>query len=75
MNDFFDRAYEIVSLQKVKDRALRLLQVHPLRAADALQLAAALVATLEEPKKLPIMSFDKRLNDAAKREGFIVNPD
>ncbi|MBN2372408.1 hypothetical protein JXL19_01285 [bacterium] len=46
-----------------------------LRASDALQLAAALVATLEESKKLPIMSFDKRLNDAAKREGFIVNPE
>ena len=75
MDDFFDTAFEIVSMPKVKNRALRLLQVHPLRAADALQLASALVATQEDPSKLPIMSFDERLTRAARGEGFMVNPD
>jgi predicted nucleic acid-binding protein len=75
MNDFFDIAFEIVSLPKVKDRALRLLQVHQLRAADAMQLASVLVATQEDPSRVQIMSFDDRLTLAAKREGFIVNPD
>jgi predicted nucleic acid-binding protein len=75
MNDFFDMAFEIISLPKVKDRALRLLQVHPLRAADAMQLASVLVATQEDTSIAPIMSFDDRLTMAARREGFNVNPD
>jgi predicted nucleic acid-binding protein len=74
MNEFFDMAFEVISVTKVKDRALRLLQVHTLRAADALQLAAVLVATREDTLKLQIMSFDEKLAQAAKREGFIVNP-
>ncbi|MBW2020823.1 MAG: type II toxin-antitoxin system VapC family toxin [Deltaproteobacteria bacterium] len=75
MNHFFDIAFEVISVPKVKDRALRLLQVHPLRAADAMQLAAVLVATQEDTSRVPIMSFDDRLIQAAKREGFAVNPD
>jgi len=75
MNDFFDKAFEIISIPKVKDRALRLLQVHPLRAADAMQLASVLVATQEDTSRVPIMSFDDRLTLAAKREGFTINPD
>ena len=75
MNDLFDIVFEIVALSKVKERALRLLQVHTLRAADAMQLASVLVATQEDTSKLPIMCFDDRLKQAAKREGFIVNPD
>ena len=54
---------------------MRLLQTHSLRAADALQLASALVASQEDPSRLPFMSFDNRLIRAAKREGFVVNPD
>lgn len=74
MNEFFDMAFEVISVPKVKERALRFLQVHILRTADALQLAAVLVATREDTLKLQIMSFDERLTQAAKREGFIVNP-
>jgi len=72
--DLFESAFEIVSFGKVKERALRLLQVHPLRAADALQLAAVLVATEENVARLPIMCFDDRLTTAARLEGFEVNP-
>jgi predicted nucleic acid-binding protein len=49
---------------------LRLLRVHPLRAADALQLAAALVGSAENPSSLPFVSADPRLNEAARKEGF-----
>jgi len=73
MNDFFDMAFEIISVPKVKDRALRLLQVHQLRAADAMQLASVLVASQEDPSRMPIMSFDNRLTLSARREGFTVN--
>jgi len=58
-------------INKVRSRALRLLEVHPLRAADACQLAAALVATQEDPVNL---TFDKRLAEVAQKEGFTVNP-
>jgi hypothetical protein len=53
-------------------RARRLLALHPLRAADALHLAAALVACEERPQLLPFVTLDGRLGDAARREGFTV---
>jgi len=65
---------EVVSLETVRTRALRLLRTHPLRAADALQLAAALVASDERPGALPFVCLDTRLADAARREGFPVLP-
>src|SRR5688572_29405824 len=34
---------EVISVDRVRERARRLLETHPLRAADSLQLAAALV--------------------------------
>lgn len=69
-----DAAYLVTAVQKTKSRAIRLLEVHPLRAADACQLAAALVASQEDPKRLAMMILDRRLQDAALREGFVVNP-
>jgi uncharacterized protein len=74
MVDLFDTVYEVTALDRVKDRAMRLLRVHPLRAADALQLAAVLVATKEKVDRLPVMCLDDRLTEAAKLEGFEVNP-
>lgn len=68
------RWQEIGSLELVRARALRLLNTHPLRAADALQLAAALVACSERPESLGFVSLDGQLRDAARREGFQVLP-
>lgn len=59
---------------QVDRRARRLLALHPLRAADALQLAAALVACDERPHVLPFVTLDDRLAEAARREGFTVLP-
>jgi hypothetical protein len=55
--------------------AKRLLRVHPLRTADALQLAAALIACEGEPAGLGFMAFDERLRMAADREGLAVCPE
>ena len=55
-------------------RAARLLAVHPLRAADALQLAAALLWSEEQPHGESVVSLDARLRDAAAREGFLLVP-
>lgn len=63
---------EIEPLEQVRKRAIRLLRLHPLRAADALQLAAALTATGEDPQRLDLVSSDDRLSAAARREGFRV---
>jgi predicted nucleic acid-binding protein len=59
----------------VDRRARRLLALHPLRAADALHLAAALIACDERTKMLPFVTLDDRLADAARREGFRVLPE
>jgi predicted nucleic acid-binding protein len=63
---------EIVALEPVRRQAERLVFVHPLPAADALQLGAALVATDLRPERLPIVTFDERLATAAEKEGFSV---
>ncbi|MCP4756652.1 MAG: type II toxin-antitoxin system VapC family toxin [Proteobacteria bacterium] len=74
LNAYLDHTREVVSIERVKNRAVRLLEVHPLRAADACQLAAALVSAQEEPSRLEIVCFDDRLSKAAVKEGFAVNP-
>jgi predicted nucleic acid-binding protein len=58
----------------VKIRAMRLLAVHPLTAADALQLGAALSISYDNPATLDFVALDQRLRDAAQREGFRVLP-
>ncbi len=54
----------------ILETAIRLLQTHDLRAADALQLAAAFAASEGRPSTLRFVSLDARLNQAALREGF-----
>lgn len=61
---------EITAVAAVRERAMRLLAVHPIRAADALQLGAALVAAGDRPAAHEFLCGDQRLTDAAGREGF-----
>lgn len=56
----------------VRRAALRLVRIHWLRAADALQLAAALEASEDNPASLPFVTLDRRLARAADLEGFNV---
>lgn len=63
---------EVRPLQRVRNRAVRLLRIHPLRGADAVQLASALTASGEHPTTLDIVCSDVRLSQAAIREGFVV---
>ena len=55
---------------EIRESARRVLRVHPLRAADALQLAAALIAAERRPSTLAFITLDDRLRDAAAKEGF-----
>ena len=64
--------HEIVPSATVRRTAERLLRTHALRAADSLQLAAALIAANHDPATLEIVCLDARLAIAARREGFKV---
>jgi len=55
--------------------ALRLLATHPLRAADALQLAAAMLWARGAPAGKDFVCLDERLRTAAILEGFAVLPE
>ena len=63
---------DVADVPRVRDRAMRLVDTHPLTAADALQLAAALVATEERPQAMGFVTLDAVLAEAARREGFAV---
>ena len=63
---------EIDAVLPAREQAERLLRVHPLRAADSLQLAAALVAVDHRPRGRPFVCLDERLCLAADAEGFDV---
>lgn len=65
---------EVEPGNQVRDYALRALLLHPLRAPDSLQLAAALVWTRGQPTSHHFVCLDERLRDAAQREGFTVLP-
>ncbi len=63
---------EIHPVPDIRRTARRLLRVHPLRAADALQLAAAILGSERDPTTQEFVCLDDRLLDAASREGFVV---
>jgi hypothetical protein len=46
--------------------------VHPLRTADALQLAAAFVVAERRPSSLEVVTLDDRLAAAAGKGGFVL---
>jgi uncharacterized protein len=65
---------EVLPGDFVRQRAERLLSVHRLRAADAFQLAAALVWSKESTMGLEFVCLDDNLCEAASKEGFLVVP-
>ncbi len=70
----FDNVDVVAPTAGVRERAGRLLAIHPLRAADALQLAAALVWCEGAASGETFVSLDERLRGAARREGFRIVP-
>ena len=61
---------EILPSEEVRSLAGRLLLRHPLRAVDSLQLGAALVWCRQRPDNRRFITFDARLQAAARAEGF-----
>ena len=68
------RALEVEPLAEIRERARHLLAVHNLRAADSLQLAAALAWCGDRPRGAGFLCLDERLRGAAVLEGFTVMP-
>jgi predicted nucleic acid-binding protein len=64
--------HEVDPSDAIREAAARFLRVHPLRAADALQLAAAFLAAERRPASLEMVTLDDRLGTAARKEGFEV---
>ena len=58
----------------VRDHAGRLLAAYPLRAGDALQLAAGLAWCAGQPQGEAFVCLDERLREAALQEGFRIVP-
>jgi len=65
---------EVLPSESVRGEAERALAVHPLRSADALQLAAALTWRRSPTRRAELVCLDERLRDAASREGFDLLP-
>ncbi len=63
---------EILPADQLRDLATRLLEIHDLRAADSLQLTAALTWCQQRPAKRNFVCGDQRLSKAAASAGFSV---
>lgn len=63
--------HEVLPSEEVRRQARRLLNLHPLRAADALQLGAAIIWASSYGDG-EFVTFDAALADAARLEGFAV---
>ena len=63
---------EIQPSEEIRQLAEKLLKPHPLRAADALQLSAALIWCNRNPRGKTFISDDGKLLEAAEKEGFNV---
>lgn len=63
---------EVEPQDEIRDVARRLMRVHVLRAADALQIAAAYLLAEGRPRTLDLVTLDERVAAAARKEGFAV---
>jgi uncharacterized protein len=72
--DIFARWAAVTHIEGVRRRAERLVGVHPLAAADAMQLGAALIASGDRPETLDFVTLDRQLARCAQLEGFRVVP-
>ena len=82
-NRIIDRIYEdraslylVQSLNlSVTEETIRVLDTHPLKTLDALQLAGCLIISRDMPEPPTFVCADTRLNNAARLEGLAtLNP-
>ena len=68
----WERWSEIIDVDVVRRHAERLVEIHPIKAADALQISAALVAAQQNSVLHEFVTLDEVQATAAEREGFRV---
>jgi predicted nucleic acid-binding protein len=73
LSTLLSSAKEILPSANVREIAFQQLERFPLRAADALQLTAALVWCGERPRGRWFVCADRRLATAATSAGFEVH--
>jgi uncharacterized protein len=73
LGDLRESWIEILPSQDVRAEAMRLLRVHSLKAADALQLGATILWAGPDRGSW-FLTLDERLGLAARLEGFRVQP-
>lgn len=67
--------YILTSGSRLEHLTLRMLRIHPLRAMDAIHLAAARLVCGDEVVSMGFFCEDARLAQAAAKEGFTVCPE
>jgi predicted nucleic acid-binding protein len=74
MMELIRHGLEMEPSEAIRETAMRILRTHPLRAADAFQLAAALQASEGKPATMDFVCTDAKLALAASKEGFRILP-
>ncbi|MYA81943.1 MAG: type II toxin-antitoxin system VapC family toxin [Acidimicrobiales bacterium] len=72
LDEFSESWHEVVEMLAVRSRASSMLARHSLRAADAAQLGAAVHVQEQIGVPLQLVVLDRRLAEAAEREGLAV---
>src|SRR5262245_20224747 len=72
LDDLAAACHEVEPTNETREIARRLLRAHPLRGADAIQIASATLAAERRPSTLEFVTLDTRLEAAASKEGFVV---
>ena len=72
LQEAWERWSEITAIELVRRQAERIVETHPLKAADALQIGAALVAGQQNPALHEFVTLDGSQGLVAEREGFRV---
>jgi len=66
------RCAVMTDVDGARRRAERVVGVHPIAAADAMQIGAALVVCGDRPERLEFVTLDAQLARCAQLEGFRV---
>lgn len=72
LENLANRWTEVHALTRVRDAAEKLLRIHPLRAADSLQLGACIAIFGNQRRDREFVVLDDVLAEAARDEGFKV---
>ncbi len=72
LQEAWERWSEVTAVDVVRRQAERIVEIHPLKAADALQIGAALVAVQQNPALYEFVTLDEPQATTAEREGLRV---